>query len=189
MTTETKKETESVLVKMNDGRSVEFTGKQRMKKESYVQDGELRVRFDFLDGQTLTYTLPPTLYQRFALHGAEQKLGDEAAGEKTAEDMYEAVSALAARLNGPDGWTVSRQGGGFGGAGVVVRAVMELKSKSREEVNAWIESIIQKNPGETRQKVYAKLRATDALKPIIARLEAEKSKGDTTGGEDLLAAM
>lgn len=181
------KEPETTLVKMTDGRSVEFTGKQRMKKEPFAADGELFVRFDFIDGTTYLYRLPKELYQEFALHGASQKLGDSASDCKKVEDMFEAISTLGDRLKTPDDWRAKREAGGFSGSSVVVRALMEFRQRTREEVAAWIERKLTEVEGLTRQKLYAQLRATEALKPIIARLEAESNKSAAKAGEDLLA--
>lgn len=185
-----KKEAESVLVTMQDGRKVEFVGKRKMLKDGYVDenDKQLKVRFDFVTGDTRTFTIPPSLYQLTALHGASQKIGDETAGAKSVDDMIAAVDSIVARLAaGPDGWYAPREAGsGFAGAGIVVRALMEAGNKTREEVNAWIEAKLAKIEGLTRAKLYAQLRGTDRLRPIIQRLEDEQAKKNAAGGEDLL---
>lgn len=185
--TKVSKETEYTKVKMTDGREVEFAGKQTMKKSAFEEAGELKARFDFLDGTTYTYTLPSALYQRFALHGALQKLGDAAAGCKKVEDAFEAVSTIGDRLKTEEDWAAKREGSGFAGASVVVRALMELKGRTREQVTTWMESKLASTAGLTRAKLYAQLRATEALKPIIQRLETEANKGNAKAGEDLLA--
>ena len=80
------------LVKMDDGREVEFAGKRRMLKESIIgEDGTVSVRLDFVNGESRTFVLPDSLLARFAGHGAEQKLGDEVAGLADVEDAVMAV--------------------------------------------------------------------------------------------------
>lgn len=175
------------LITMKDGRKVSFSGKQRMKKDTWIENGELHTRFDFIHGETYTYVLPKALYALFALHGASQKLGDSASDCKTPEDMYEAVSTTGDRLKSEDDWNAKREGGGFGGAHVIVRALMELKNRTREQVQAWIEGKLESTEGLSRKKLYDSLRATEALKPIIARLEAESTSKNKQLGEDLLA--
>lgn len=184
-----KKETESVLVPMSDGRKVEFVGKRKMLKEGFEADGGLHVRFDFVNGETRTFTIPPSLYGLCALHGASQKIGDEAAGEKDVDDMLAAVENIMARLTGPDGWRAKAEAGGFAGAGVVVRALMEAGNKTREQVNEWIEAKLKATEGLTRAKLYASLRATDRLRPIIQRLEEERNKKNAAAGEELLTDL
>lgn len=182
----TKKVADSVLVTMDDGRKVEFAGKRKMLKEGIADGNTLSVRFDFCNGETRTYTIPPSLYQLTAMHGASQKIGDETAGAKTVEDMIAAVDSITARLTGPEGWYAPRESGsGFSGAGIVVRALMEAGNKSREEVNAWIEKKLTQMEGLTRSKLYSQLRGTDRLRPIIKRLEEEQLKKNAAGGEEL----
>lgn len=187
--TTTKKESESVLVSMNDGRKVEFVGKRKMLKEGFEDNGQLAVRFDFANGETRTFQIPPSLYGLCALHGASQKIGDEAAGEKNVDDMLAAVENIMARLTGPEGWRAKAESGGFAGAGVVVRALMEAGNKTREEVNAWIEAKLKATEGLTRAKLYASLRATERLRPIIQRLEEESNKKNAAVGAELLSDL
>lgn len=176
-----------VVVTMKDGRKVSFSGKQRMKKDTWIDDGELYTRFDFIHGETYLYVLPKELYGLYALHGASQKLGDSASDCKTAEDMYEAVSSTGDRLKTADDWNAKREGGGFSGAHVIVRALMEFRGRTQEQVRAWIDGKLEATEGLSRKKLYDSLRATEALKPIIARLEAESLSKNKQLGEDLLA--
>jgi len=179
-------DTEERVVKLSDGRTQTFPGKQQMKKEAFEKEGNLFVRFDFCNGQTILYMLPSALYQQFALYGAKQKLGDSAAACKSVDDMYEAVSTIANRLQSENDWNAKRESTGFSGAGVVVRALMEYKSRTREQVQDWIERKLAENESLSRRKLYAQLRATEALKPIITRLEADAGKDDALEGEALL---
>ena len=65
-------------VKMIDGTVVEFPGKRRLQKTSITTpEGALKVRLDFENGEFRVLTLRPDMLATYALHGAEQKLGDE----------------------------------------------------------------------------------------------------------------
>src|SRR2546421_10695528 len=114
-------------VQMKDGRKVTFVGKKLMLKEPiFTQDGRLpSVRFDFRDGQTITFNLEDhkdvkttdgeLLLHALAAHGASQKIGDEAAGVKTGpSDMFLEIEDMIERL-GKGGWSAAREGGGLGG--------------------------------------------------------------------------
>jgi hypothetical protein len=106
-----KKVREAVNVAMNDGRTVEFVGKQLMLKEALVhgqkEDGteiwipidevsledlskvhikDVAIRLDFRNGATRTYPLNPHLGLRYAGHGGLQKYGDQLAGGVKNED-------------------------------------------------------------------------------------------------------
>lgn len=140
---EPKKKTEVTVVKMEDGRTVEFPGKRKLQKEYLIdeakvetdgsllqlQAGAVKVRFDFLNGATRTYDLPLTLICQFAGHGGIQKGGDELAtpADKplSPDDMVEAVDDLFARIAKGE-WSVAREGGGgISGASVVLKAFLE----------------------------------------------------------------
>jgi hypothetical protein len=155
-----------------DGRVVEFVGKRKMLKESFPDAKQIRL--DFRNGETRTFTIPEELYARFACHGAEQKLGDETAGVEDVEDMVLAVDDLIGRLEKGE-WSVKREGGGFGGTSVLLRALVEFSGRTTEKVKAFLAGMSQ------AEKMA--LRNSAKLKPIVERLEAEKvakvSKVDT----------
>lgn len=163
-------------VTMKDGREVTFTGKRFMNKTAWVEGGELKARFDFRSGETTHFVCPPSLVERFALHGILQKIGDEAAGEK-GEDAVVAIDAIASRLAKGE-WGVERSsGGGFAGAGVVIRALMEVTGKSQGDIKAFLDNTREKTPGLTRQALYASFREHGLpTAKIIARIEAEQGK-------------
>src|SRR5271154_1095818 len=71
-------------VAMEDGREVEFAGKRKVLKDAIIDNvhGTVAVRFDLRNGVTRTYPLRPDMILQFAGHGAEQKYGDELAGEE-----------------------------------------------------------------------------------------------------------
>lgn len=180
---------ESETVKMSDGRDVEFVGKRRLLKESILSGDVPAVRLDFRNGETRLFPLPAELVSQFAAHGAEQKLGDETAGEEDLDDMILAVDQLIERLskrNAETGafegeWSTKREGG-MSGTSVLMKALMEISRKTKEEVMAFLKD---KTPADK-----AALRSSDRIKPIVDRLEAEKlskiAKVDTNA---LLASL
>lgn len=159
-------EVEKVTMLDGTGRVVEFSGKRKMLKESLFPEGELPVvQLDFRNGETRKFQIPQELLYRFAAHGAEQKLGDETAGETDVDDMVLAVDDLIERLKKLE-WSVKREGGGMSGTSVLLKALMEKSGKSMEQVKAFLKT---KTPAEKQA-----LRASDQLKPIVDRMEAEK---------------
>ena len=189
MNQETKSKAAVETVQMNDGRSVDFAGKRKMLKDVFLNDAEneVSVRFDFRNGETRTFTVPDSLLLKFAGHGASQKIGDETAGESEVDDMVEAVDSIMSRLENGEWGAERAAGGGFSGAGTVVRALMEVSGKSKAEIQAWIEKKMTETSA-TRQAIYASLRQGDnPVAKRIAELEAAKQskKGVEVSTEDL----
>lgn len=154
-------------VQMTDGRIVEFSGKRKILKSSTIkEDGTVVVRLDFRNGQTRDFTIPTVLLLKFAAHGAEQKLGDEAAGIESVDDSVFAIDALISNLN-EGKWGVERDKSGFAGMSILAKALAEVSGKTAEQVRDYLTS---KTPAEK-----AALRNTEKLKPVIQRLEAEKA--------------
>lgn len=159
-------------------RKVSFAGKRKMLKESFFPDGSNpQVRLDFVNGKSILFTLPDSLLAKFAAHGAEQKLGDETAGTQDVDDMYEDVSALVERLNKGE-WRTERQGGGFSGISLLIKALMEVTSKTEQQVKDWIKD---KTPADK-----AALKNSPKVKPVYDRLEAEKAAGAAKVDTDAL---
>lgn len=159
-------------VTMDDGRVVEFAGTRKLNKEAIVTpDGKLQVRMDFVNGETRLFTLPESLLSKFALHGAEQKLGDEMAGLKDIDDCVLAIDELTERLNKGE-WAMRRESSGLAGTSVLARALVEHSGKTPAQVKDFLS---KKTQGE---KVA--LRQNPAIAPIIARLEAGKEKKPST---------
>lgn len=154
-------------VTMDDGRVVEFAGKRRMLKNTVIENNEVAVRLDFVNGETRLFKITPELLNRFAGHGAEQKLGDEIAGVEDTEDAIEAIDELIVRLQKGE-WNVTRaKGQGIAGASILLRALVELTGKPVAQIR---ESLASK----TQEEKLA-LRRNSKLQPIVARLEAEKN--------------
>jgi hypothetical protein len=172
-------------VTMDDGRIVEFTGKAKLLKHSTIDAaaGTVVTRLDFVNGETRYLNIPQALILRFAAHGAEQKLGDEIAGVKDVEDAIIAIDELLDRLEKGE-WNIKREAGGLSGASVLMKALMELSGKSKDEIKSFL-------AGKSHAEKTA-LRGNAKLKPIIDRLEAEKAaraKGPAVDTDALLAGL
>lgn len=162
-----KTETQVETVTMTDGRVVDFAGKRKLLKESSVSaDGKVQVRLDFRNGETRLFTLPDNLLNKFAAHGAEQKLGDEIAGLTDTEDCVLAVDELIDRLYNGE-WSVKREANGMAGTSVLVRALVEHTGKTVEQIKQFLN-------GKSQAEKVA-LRNNPKIKPIVERIEAEKA--------------
>lgn len=170
-------------VQMTDGRTVEFVGKRKMLKEASVADGQLpSVRFDFRNGNTINFQVPDGLLNKFAAHGAAQKIGDETAGEDDVDDMQIAVETIIERLSNGEWEKVREGGGGFGGTSILALAIVEVSGKPLEAVRAWLKT---KNKAEKDA-----MRASPKFKPVVDRLESEKiSKAAHVDTDALLADL
>lgn len=174
-----KVETQYKTVKMDDERIVDFAGKRKMLKESIVEsngtvnavEGTLKVRLDFVNGESRLFTLPAALIAKFALHGAEQKLGDEIAGLEDVEDAIMAIDELTERLNKGE-WAVKRDSNGLAGASILAKALAEVSGKPIADIKTFLKS-------KTHAEKVA-LRGNDKVAPVIARLESEKVKKAST---------
>lgn len=163
----TKTETQVETVTMTDGRVVDFAGKRKLLKESSVNaDGKVQVRLDFRNGETRLFTLPDNLLNKFAAHGAEQKLGDEIAGLTDTEDCVLAVDELIDRLYNGE-WSIKREANGMAGTSVLVRALVEHTGKTVEQIKQFLN-------GKSQAEKVA-LRNNPKIKPIVERIEAEKA--------------
>jgi hypothetical protein len=172
-----KPKAEVETVTMTDGTKVEFAGKRKMLKNSVFDSSGIWMgtRFDFRNGETLTYDAPggdlktpdgESLVQKFAAHGAEQKIGDETAGAKSVSDMVDAVTECIDRL-GKGEWYIAGVGEGAGGTSILLRALIERTGKTKDVLGPWLKT---KTPAEKKA-----LRGSRELKHIVERLEAEES--------------
>ena len=181
-----KNEVQVETVTMSDGRLVEFAGKKKLLKESFVTaDGEVQVRLDFRNADTRLFTIPAAMVNRFAAHGAEQKLGDEIAGlkapgggEADIEDCVLAIDELIDRLYNGE-WSQKREANGLAGTSVLLRALVRHTGKTVEQIKAFL-------AGKSQAEKTA-LRNNPKIKPLIEAIEAEKaSKGKATVDTDAL---
>lgn len=179
-------------VTMTDGRKVDFVGKRQMLKSAEVDGHTVHCRFDFRNGESRTFTVPGHMLGQFAAHGALQKIGDEAAGEKDVDDMVVACDSVMERLHKGE-WKAVRAtaGDSFAGASVVIRAIGEVTGKTAGEVKAFLDAKLAANPGLTRRALFASFRNPQSKTgQVIARMEQEKaSKQETLHADDLLAEL
>lgn len=175
-----KKEIVYTTVTMDDGRVVDFAGARKMLKDSFVTpEGGLVTRLDFVNGETRLFTQPEKLIQKFALHGAEQKLGDEVAGLKDVEDMILAIDELMDRLALGE-WAIRRETSGLAGTSVLAKALVEHSGKTPAQVKEFL--------SKKSQAEKVALRQNPAIAPIIAKLEAGKEKKKSEVDTDALLA-
>lgn len=191
-TTPAKPKTEVTLVKMSDGREVGFAGKRKMVKSTIIDDskivsdnntitlekGAVSVRLDFRNGETRVFTPPVSLVAKSVGHGLEQKLGDETAGEAKVEDMVLAVDDLMEQLSKGE-WGVVREAGGFSGASIVIRAIMEASGKTQDAVKEFLQKKLDdaktRNEKLSRKDLYDSFRNPNSKTgKIIARMEEEE---------------
>src|SRR6266699_4165738 len=174
-------------------RVVEFAGKKKMVKtvmyskdletwhEEDPVDGDqyVKVRFDFRNGETREFSPPDSLLLRFIGHGSSQKIGDETAGEtEDVDDMVVAVDAIIEKLNAGS-WSTREPGESFGGAAIVIKALIEASGKTLSEIKAYLQGKLDaaKAKGETltRAQLYASFRNPKSkVGQIVRRMEDEK---------------
>jgi hypothetical protein len=181
-----KKTREVEKVKMSDGREVEFVGKRKMVKETIIEGTNVSVRLDFRNGETRTFKIPDTLLLKSAGHGMEQKLGDETAGEEDVDDMVAAVDDLIGRLEKGE-WKTQREGGGFSGASLLVKALMEVTQKDKATVQNFLKAKV--DAGATYPKLAAAFEEDDTVGPVIKRLRKEKAASTGVNTKELLGGL
>jgi hypothetical protein len=188
-------------VDMEDGRKVAFAGaaeapkrRKLLKEIVFGEDGAVGVRLDFRNGRTLTSWIPSvtvsgteTQIKDYAAgHGWSQKLGDETAGETEIDDMVLAVEELDERLQKGE-WAQAREGGGMAGTSILLKALVELKSKQTGEAPEVVLPKMKEWLKGKKQDEKLAMRNHASIKPIVDRLEAEKaSKGKPIDTNSLL---
>ncbi len=205
-----KKKTEYTEVQMEDGRKVQFAGKRKVNKETLIDEskivadsdtvtvgaGAVSIRMDFRNGKTRTFPVPVALLAKFAGHGAEQKYGDELAAPAdkplSEDDMVLAVEDLNSRIQAGE-WSVAREGGGFGGAHVVIQAIMEASGKSEQEVKDFLQKKLDAakaaNQKLSRKDLYDSFRNPNSkVGQIVERLEKERLAKDSKVDADAALA-
>lgn len=161
------------VVKMDDGREVDFVGKRKVQKTPIeTLDGKPAVRLDFINGEVRIFVLPDSLMQKFATHGAEQKLGDELAGVEDVEDCVIAIDSLMDRLS-EGKWTATRESSGMAGTSILAKALVEHSGKPADTIRAFLATKSQ------AEKIA--LRGNSSIRPIVERLEAEKAARSKAG--------
>jgi hypothetical protein len=179
VTAKVAKEVEKVTMK--DGREVEFVGKRKLLKEPIIEGTNVSVRFDFRNGETLTFASPPSLVPQFIAHGISQKIGDETAGVEDVDDMFLFVSELADTLNKGE-WSTRVAGSGVAGTSVLLRALVEVTGRTIDQVKTFL-------TGKSQAEKMA-LRNSPKIKPTVDKLEAEKvAKASKIDTDALLATL
>jgi hypothetical protein len=173
-------------VTMTDGRIVDFPGKRRLQKDTFITpEGKVSVRLDFVNGETRTFVPREDMYPVFVGHGAEQKLGDEMAGIDDIDDAVLAVDELIENLNKGE-WSQKREPGTAQGTSVLLRAMVEYTGKPLETVKEFLKD---KTPAEKNALKASKIanKAGATIKSIVDRLEEEKAaKGQKVDAKALL---
>lgn len=104
-------------------------------------------------------------YAHAVAHGIAQKIGDAAALSKGATDAekWAAMIAMRDQITGPDGeWNRRAEGAGS----ILVRAVAEWSGRPIADVKKELDA--------ADAKLRAAIAKMDEIKPIIARIEAER---------------
>lgn len=163
-------------VQMDDGRSVEFSGKKRLDKTVIIEGDVVKVRLDFANGETRLFTVPDASMTQFAGHGASQKLGDEISDITDIEDAIEAIDQLMARLTAGE-WRVTREGGSaMAGASILAKALVEVTGQPVSVVRGYLANL--------DHKTKAALRASAEVGPTVQRLEQEKAARAAARGKE-----
>lgn len=169
------------IINAQDGKTYEFSDRQKVSKESCLTSDGFVVKFVFRNGvvRELPITTEHPLYNQFALHGANQKFGDELAGVDDVEDCVEFFDDLAARISNGE-WTERRERG-VSGTSYLARALAEISGKSLEEVQAKLK--------ETPREQKAALLKSNRVQAVILRLKAEKLKTPDADAEEAVESF
>lgn len=182
--------TKGRAIAMNDGRTVIFSEKQKIKKDYGVKDdGNVFALIDFDNGQSVEVLIDPKSKVGLELcgHGTVQKLGDAAAGAETTEDAQEAVLEVAARLNAGV-FNKEREGGGGSakGASELVLALVEVMGQTKDEVRDTLSKLSASEKMALR-KVKPVAEAIEKIKASRSPSKAEAEK--VKEAEALLARL
>lgn len=147
--------------------TVEFGAKEKVKKFSRIEDGNVHVIFAYRTGEITSFTMPAThaLFARAAQHGLDQKFGDEFAGMDDPDDCAEAFRALAARIDAGE-WNQARQSDGLAGMSILAKALVRISNKDIEVVKAMLKELT------AAQK--AALRKDPSVSKVIREIEDER---------------
>lgn len=161
-------EAKKIKVDMEDGSVQEFTARQKLIKDSEpMEGGGIKTTLMFPNGAVRVFECnDQDMLMKLAMHGAEQKLGDECAGKAETEDTVLAVEALIDRLNAGE-WTKVRQSNGMAGTSVLIQALVEAMGKDVDTIKEFLKDKTQ------AQKLA--LRQNAKISPIVQRIEAERA--------------
>jgi hypothetical protein len=155
---------------MQDGRTVVFGSRMKSKKE-VISENE--IRFDFDNGKSLVFDtrkVSPETLRNLALHGGKQKIGDEGSDADTTEAYEAECRAMVDRLYA--GTAFERQGGSGFQDSVLIEALLEVTTQTREEIIATLKGM------STAEKLV--VRQVAEVADAIDRINAKRTAGVDT---------
>lgn len=168
---------ETTQVQMEDGSVVEFTEKMKVKKQSFIDSnsGDLVTKFVFRNGAVRTHVTAAddAMVARLALHGADQKFGDEFAGLDDVEDCIQAFEEMSARIARGE-WSEKRSSDGLAGTSLLARALVAVTGKTIEEVKTRLGALDAK----TKAAMAKQPKIAQAIAEIKAARDAKKPAKD-----------
>lgn len=188
-------------IAMDDGRTLTFGEKTRIKKDYSRKGGNISCVIDFDNGKTIEVLMPlgslaeladggDTLAQttiNLAGHGLSQKLGDAAAGAESTDDAYESILEVAARLNKGE-WTKAKgEGGGSAkGSSELVQALVKVLGHPLDVIRQMMANLSAGEKMGLRRlpQVAAEIEAIRA-----ARAPSKKDQAKVNEAANLLAAL
>lgn len=139
---------------------------RKVSKKSFLkEDGTLVVHFEFGNGSTRTWEMPPShpLFAQAALHGLNQKFGDSFAGVEDPEDQAECFDAVAAALN-EGKWSTRVVGAEAKGGSLLARALSAILGKSLAEAK----EIVRGLPVEERRALELVPKVAEKIRELRA---------------------
>ena len=129
------------------------------------------------------------------IFGFARKVTNAAALDKgaTAQDKYDAMSAVVSHLNGGGAWNMGTRGEGVGGVdGLVILALMRVYGDTKEKAEATITRTMEKK-GLDRKAALKLWSGTDKIAAAIVDIKAEraaaKAASANVDADDLLAEI
>lgn len=105
--------------------------------------------------------------------------------------MYLEIEGLHERLSAAgSNWNEVREGGGFGGASVLMKALMEWSGQTADQVKTFLSTKSQVEKLALRDSASRPGKTQLTIKQIVERLEQEKkSKAQAVDTDALLAGL
>lgn len=155
------------VVKMEDGKVLEFAGKKRVMQEVIKADESgIVVKANFRNGRVVITELAPGLLYQAAAHGVKQKQGDEIANEKDLDDAILAYEELRDRLQKGEWNATMDAANSMAGTSSLLKAIVEVTGKSVAVVKEFLK-------GKTRDQKDA-LKGAPRFAAVFQRIESEK---------------
>jgi len=191
-------------IQMDDGRTITFGEKQRIRKDYSAKGNNISCVIDFDNGKTIEVLMPlgnlaeiaagggedAALAQvtiNLAGHGLSQKLGDAAAGAESTDDAFEAILEVAARLNKGE-WTKAKgEGGGSAkGSSELVQALVKVLGHPLDTIRQMMANLSAGEKMGLRRlpQVAAEIEAIRA-----ARAPSKKDQAKVNEAASLLDAL